>query len=127
MTSVTIVTGAGSGIGAACAQQLAGSADVLLLADVNAAAIDATAASLGGQGARCEPVVVDVTDGVPSPVVLMTAVKPPPKVPLAGLFVMVGAAGVAWATVKLCGLPEAAAKLTVPAVCPVRVHVPAVA
>ena len=62
MTSVAIVTGAGSGIGAACARQLVGSADVLLLADVNEAAITAHAATLGGQGARCEPVVVDVTD-----------------------------------------------------------------
>lgn len=62
MTSVGIVTGAGSGIGAACAQRLAGTVDVLLLADVNEAAVSANAAALTGSGSTCEPVVVDLTD-----------------------------------------------------------------
>ena len=39
--------------------------------------------------------VVDVTDFVPSPLVLTVAVNPPPKVPLVGRFVMVGVVGVA--------------------------------
>ena len=63
MTSVAIVTGAGSGIGAACAQRLAGTVDVLVLADVVDDALAATAAALAGRGSRCETVVVDVTDG----------------------------------------------------------------
>jgi NAD(P)-dependent dehydrogenase (short-subunit alcohol dehydrogenase family) len=63
MTSVGIVTGAASGIGAACAQRLAGTVDVLLLADVNAAAVNANAAALAGTGVTCEAVVVDFTDG----------------------------------------------------------------
>jgi NAD(P)-dependent dehydrogenase (short-subunit alcohol dehydrogenase family) len=62
MTSVAIVTGAGRGIGAACARRLAGTVDVLLLADVNEAAVTSTAAALAGKGATCEPLVVDVTD-----------------------------------------------------------------
>jgi NAD(P)-dependent dehydrogenase (short-subunit alcohol dehydrogenase family) len=62
MTTVGIVTGAGSGIGAVCAERLVGQVDVLLLADVNEAAVSARAAELGGRGARCEPSVVDVTD-----------------------------------------------------------------
>ena len=62
MTSVAIVTGAGSGIGAACAQRIAGSVDVLLLADVNEASLTANATAWAGRGSACEPVVLDVTD-----------------------------------------------------------------
>jgi NAD(P)-dependent dehydrogenase (short-subunit alcohol dehydrogenase family) len=51
MTTVGIVTGAGSGIGAACAQRLAGTVDVLLLADLTETAL--------GAG---EPFVCDITD-----------------------------------------------------------------
>jgi NAD(P)-dependent dehydrogenase (short-subunit alcohol dehydrogenase family) len=51
MTTVGIVTGAGSGIGAACAQRLAGTVDVLLLADLTETALDAG-----------EPFVCDITD-----------------------------------------------------------------
>jgi NAD(P)-dependent dehydrogenase (short-subunit alcohol dehydrogenase family) len=63
MTSVAVVTGAASGIGAACAERLAGTVDVLMLADVNEAAVTAHAAAIVGDGTRCEPVVLDVTDG----------------------------------------------------------------
>ncbi len=62
MTAVSIVTGAGSGIGAACAQRLYATADVLVLADVNGAALDATVAGFGPGGAACETVVLDITD-----------------------------------------------------------------
>jgi NAD(P)-dependent dehydrogenase (short-subunit alcohol dehydrogenase family) len=62
MTTVGIVTGGASGIGAACAPRLAGTVDVLLLADVNEAAVTAAAATVAERGTRCEPVVVDVTD-----------------------------------------------------------------
>lgn len=57
MTSVGILTGAGSGIGAACALRLAGTVDTLLLADVDEAAVRPVAAQLGA-----EPVVCDITD-----------------------------------------------------------------
>ncbi len=59
---VGIVTGAASGIGAACSRRLVGAVDVLVLADVNAAAVGALAAEIAGRGTTCEPVVVDVTD-----------------------------------------------------------------
>lgn len=39
MTSVGVVTGAGSGMGAACATRLVGDVDVLILADRNADAV----------------------------------------------------------------------------------------
>ena len=51
MTSVGIVTGAASGIGAACARRLAGTVDVLLLADLKEVALDTG-----------EPFVCDITD-----------------------------------------------------------------
>jgi NAD(P)-dependent dehydrogenase (short-subunit alcohol dehydrogenase family) len=62
MTTVGIVTGGASGIGAACADRLVGTVDVLLLADVNEAAVTARAAALTASGTTCEPVVVDITD-----------------------------------------------------------------
>ena len=46
------------------------------------------------------PVEFEVTDVAPSPVVLTTAVKPPPVVPLAGRFEMVGVVGVSFDTVS---------------------------
>jgi NAD(P)-dependent dehydrogenase (short-subunit alcohol dehydrogenase family) len=63
MTTGGIVTGAGSGIGAACAQKLAGTVDVILLADVNDAAVTANSAALSTGRTACEPFVVDLTDG----------------------------------------------------------------
>src|SRR5262245_26635973 len=62
MTDIAIVTGAGSGIGAACAERLAPTVDVLLIADVNNEAVRARAASLRPKAAKCEPMVVDITD-----------------------------------------------------------------
>ncbi len=62
MSSVGIVTGAGRGIGAACAVQQQGAVDVLLLVDVDEAAVTAAAADAAARGGRCEPVVADVTD-----------------------------------------------------------------
>jgi NAD(P)-dependent dehydrogenase (short-subunit alcohol dehydrogenase family) len=62
--SVAIVTGAARGIGAACARRIAGTVDVLLLADVDEAAVTATAAELDRTGTRCGPVLVDVADEV---------------------------------------------------------------
>jgi NAD(P)-dependent dehydrogenase (short-subunit alcohol dehydrogenase family) len=62
MTSVGLVTGAGSGIGAACVRRLNGTVDVLLLADVNEATVTSHADALAGNGTTCEPFVLDITD-----------------------------------------------------------------
>jgi NAD(P)-dependent dehydrogenase (short-subunit alcohol dehydrogenase family) len=62
VSSVGIVTGAGSGIGAACAVRHQDAVDVLLLVDVDEAAVTAAAAGVTARGRRCEPVVADLTD-----------------------------------------------------------------
>ncbi len=62
MTSVGIVTGAGRGIGAACAARLAGAVDVLLLADLDEASVAARASELTRDATACEPFVLDVVD-----------------------------------------------------------------
>jgi NAD(P)-dependent dehydrogenase (short-subunit alcohol dehydrogenase family) len=62
MTSVGIVTGAGSGIGAACADALVGTVDVLVLNDMNGRAVSEQVAELAGRGTTCETVVGDLTD-----------------------------------------------------------------
>ena len=58
MTAVGIVTGAGSGIGAACARRLAGTVDVLFLADID----EAPLAVLAGEITTGEPIALDGTD-----------------------------------------------------------------
>ena len=63
MKQVGIVTGAASGIGAACAQRLVGTADVLLLVDLDQGAVAETAARLTTPATRCEGVAMDITDG----------------------------------------------------------------
>lgn len=60
MSSVGIVTGAASGIGAACAERLVGTVDVLVLADLRHDAVTTTAERLTGSSTRCEPVAVDL-------------------------------------------------------------------
>jgi NAD(P)-dependent dehydrogenase (short-subunit alcohol dehydrogenase family) len=62
MSSVAIVTGAASGIGAACARRLVGTVDAILLADLDEAAVVAHAAAIAAPGTACEPVAVDITD-----------------------------------------------------------------
>jgi NAD(P)-dependent dehydrogenase (short-subunit alcohol dehydrogenase family) len=62
VTSVAIVTGAASGIGAACARRLVGTVDAILLADLNEAALASHAAAIAAPGTVCEPVTVDITD-----------------------------------------------------------------
>lgn len=57
MTAVGVVTGAGRGMGLACARRLAGAVDVLLLVDRDETTVTAAARDLSG-----EPFVLDVTD-----------------------------------------------------------------
>jgi len=64
MTTVGIATGAGRGMGRACAGRLADMVDRLLLVDVDEAAVVGGAQALSGSGrqAGIEPFVLDVTD-----------------------------------------------------------------
>ncbi|MEU6558121.1 SDR family oxidoreductase [Nocardia nova] len=62
MTAVAMITGAGRGMGLACAEALAERADLLVLADRDETGATAAAARLGAAGTRAEPFVVDVTD-----------------------------------------------------------------
>ena len=61
---VGIVTGAGRGMGLACARRLAAIVDALLLVDLDEAAVTAAAADLASAGHRAavEPFALDVTD-----------------------------------------------------------------
>ncbi len=59
---VAIVTGAGSGLGRACAEQLAVEGASVVVFDLNPEGAQATAASIGAQGGKAHTVVVDVSD-----------------------------------------------------------------
>lgn len=59
---IALVTGAGSGIGAAIARAYADSAAHLILVDRNAETLAATAVRCRAQGVRVQTAVVDVTD-----------------------------------------------------------------
>lgn len=62
MTTVGIATGAGRGMGYACAQRMVGTVDVLLLVDLDADSLAGAAAELATDSTRIEPFVLDVTD-----------------------------------------------------------------
>jgi NAD(P)-dependent dehydrogenase (short-subunit alcohol dehydrogenase family) len=64
MATVGIATGAGRGMGLACARRLATMVDALLLVDVDEPSVTAVAKELTASGTGCaaEPVVLDVTD-----------------------------------------------------------------
>ena len=64
MTTIGIVTGAGRGMGAACATRVVAMVDVLLLVDRDERYLDEAAQTLkdGGHRAEVEPFGVDVTD-----------------------------------------------------------------
>ncbi len=62
MSTVALVTGAGRGMGAACARRLAPTVDALVLADLDRASLNETASALRGDGRRCELVVGDIAD-----------------------------------------------------------------
>ena len=59
---VAVVTGAGSGIGRALAQQLAAAGSALAIADIDEKGLTETAASLTGKDAAVSTHVVDVSD-----------------------------------------------------------------
>ena len=61
-TGVAVVTGAGSGIGRALAQQLAAEGSALALADIDEAGLLQTADSLLTKGALVTTHVLDVAD-----------------------------------------------------------------
>lgn len=63
MSEVGIVTGAGRGMGQACARRLARMVDALLVVDLDKDSVTAAARELSGGAATVEPVVMDVTDG----------------------------------------------------------------
>ena len=64
MATVGIATGAGRGMGLACARRMAGMVDRLVLVDVDEASVTAAAKDLtdAGSGAVAEPFVLDITD-----------------------------------------------------------------
>ena len=63
MATVGIATGAGRGMGYACAQRLATMVDHLVLVDLDDASVRTAAAELSGAGtAKVEPFALDVTD-----------------------------------------------------------------
>jgi NAD(P)-dependent dehydrogenase (short-subunit alcohol dehydrogenase family) len=62
MSTVGVVTGAGRGMGLACAHRVAGMVDTVLLVDLDEASVTAAAKELAGDGAVAEPFVLDVTD-----------------------------------------------------------------
>jgi NAD(P)-dependent dehydrogenase (short-subunit alcohol dehydrogenase family) len=59
---VAVVTGAGSGIGRGLARQLAAVGSALALADIDAAGLEQTAASLSERGVQLSTHLVDVSD-----------------------------------------------------------------
>ncbi len=62
MTSVGIVTGAGRGMGRACAARLMGTVDVLLLVDRDERALEAAASPPGTTPTTVVPFPLDITD-----------------------------------------------------------------
>ncbi len=57
--TVAVITGASGGMGRACARRL-GKQHTLLLADINAAAVDETASALRAEGYSVTPICVDI-------------------------------------------------------------------
>ncbi len=60
--SVALVTGAGRGMGRACADRFTSTADVLVLVDRDAPSLDAAAGALAGSPCEVVAVTLDVTD-----------------------------------------------------------------
>lgn len=62
MATVGVVTGAGRGMGLACAARLTDMVDALLVVDRDESAVTTAATDLSGDHAAVEPVVLDITD-----------------------------------------------------------------
>ena len=62
MTRVAVITGAGAGLGRACASKLAADGLQLVLVDNDEAAVSLVADQLGGSGAEIATCVVDIRD-----------------------------------------------------------------
>jgi NAD(P)-dependent dehydrogenase (short-subunit alcohol dehydrogenase family) len=62
MGTVSIATGAGRGMGRACADRLAATSDVVVLVDRDEATVADAAAAIGSGGTTVVPVTLDVTD-----------------------------------------------------------------
>jgi NAD(P)-dependent dehydrogenase (short-subunit alcohol dehydrogenase family) len=64
VTTVGIATGAGRGMGLACAERMVATVDTLLLVDLDAESVHHASSRLAssGSGAAVEPIVLDVTD-----------------------------------------------------------------
>jgi len=62
MTIVSIATGAGRGMGLACAERLAATSDVLVAVDRDEVTLGEAVPALGALGASVVPVTLDVTD-----------------------------------------------------------------
>jgi len=62
MSTVSIATGAGRGMGRACADRLAATSDVLVLVDRDEQLLGEAAVALGTTGPRIVPLTLDVTD-----------------------------------------------------------------
>ena len=62
MTRVGIVTGAGRGIGAACAARMVGKVEVMVLADQDGDAAAEVAGQLATSDTRCQAVSADISD-----------------------------------------------------------------
>lgn len=62
MTHVSVVTGAAGAMGSACARALGPSADLLVLTDQDAGALDSTAAELAAEGIATTTVAGDLAD-----------------------------------------------------------------
>jgi NAD(P)-dependent dehydrogenase (short-subunit alcohol dehydrogenase family) len=75
VSDITVVTGAGGAMGAACARVLAPTVDVLLLTDVDKRRLDAAAEAVEAQGAATvEQMVADLADpGAPAEIAARAA------------------------------------------------------
>ena len=61
--AIALITGGGSGIGAATGTLMAENGDTVILADINVEAADNVAAAIVASGGKAESAALDVRDG----------------------------------------------------------------
>jgi NAD(P)-dependent dehydrogenase (short-subunit alcohol dehydrogenase family) len=98
---VAVVTGGGSGIGAACARLLGQCGATVAVLDLDRASAKRQAAQIAGAGGQARPYVVDVTDAAAVDRVFGTVVDE-----LGGVDVLVNNAGIALPMVPLADLDD---------------------